>query len=60
MALRAEDVLYVGDSDVDVLTAQNAGLDFVAAGWGFRSAEQLCEAGAKKIIDRPIKLLDLF
>jgi phosphoglycolate phosphatase len=58
MALRAEDVLYVGDSDVDVRTAQNAGLDFVAAGWGFRSAEQLREAGAKKIIDRPVELLD--
>jgi len=58
MALRAEDVLYVGDSDVDVRTAQNAGLDCVAAGWGFRSAEQLRQAGAKKIIDRPIELLD--
>jgi phosphoglycolate phosphatase len=58
MALRAEEVLYVGDSDVDVQTARNAGLDFVAAGWGFRSAEQLRQAGAKKIIDRPIELMD--
>jgi phosphoglycolate phosphatase len=58
MGLRAEDVLYVGDSDVDVRTAQNAGVDFVAAGWGFRSSEQLREAGAKKIIDRPVELLD--
>ena len=58
MALRADEVLYVGDSDVDVEMARNAGLDFVAVGWGFRSAEQLQKAGAKKIIDRPVELLD--
>jgi phosphoglycolate phosphatase len=58
MALCAGDVLYVGDSDVDVETARNVGMDFVAAAWGFRSAEQLRQAGAKKIIDRPIELMD--
>jgi phosphoglycolate phosphatase len=60
MSLKAEEVLYVGDSDVDAETARNAGVDFVAAGWGFRSAEQLRKAGAKKIIDRPVELLDWF
>jgi phosphoglycolate phosphatase len=58
MALIPRDVLYVGDSEVDVKTAQNAGVDFIAAGWGFRSPEQLRQAGAEKIIYQPAQLLE--
>jgi phosphoglycolate phosphatase len=58
MALKPREVLYVGDSDVDIQTARNAGLDFIAAGWGFRSKEQLRQAGAKRIIHQPLELLD--
>lgn len=38
---KKEDVLYVGDSDVDVQTAQNAGVRVCAVTWGFRSRELL-------------------
>lgn len=38
---RKEDVLYVGDSDVDMQTAQNAGVRVCAVTWGFRSRELL-------------------
>jgi phosphoglycolate phosphatase len=44
------ETLYVGDSDVDAETARNAGTDFVAVGWGFRSEQQLRQAGAETII----------
>jgi phosphoglycolate phosphatase len=37
--------LYVGDSEVDVMTAQNAGLDCLCVTWGFRDQEQQVEAG---------------
>ena len=45
--------LYVGDSEVDVETAKNAGIDCAAVSWGFRAREELERAGAKHIIDTP-------
>ena len=44
-------ILYVGDSDVDVQTAKNAFLPCLCVSWGFRSKEQLTHAGATKIVD---------
>jgi phosphoglycolate phosphatase len=54
----AEDAIYVGDSDVDVHTAHNAGLKCVGVTWGFRNRELLAMEGADFIIDRPEELLD--
>lgn len=51
--------LYVGDSEVDVETAKNAGIDCAAVTWGFRSREQLVNAGAGVIVDSPEELLAL-
>ena len=45
--------LYVGDSEVDVDTARNAGIDCLCVSWGFRTREQLVAAGAKRIVDTP-------
>lgn len=52
--------LYVGDSQVDVATAKNAGLRMVAVLWGFRDREELEEAGAADFIENPKELLDFF
>ncbi len=41
--------IYVGDSEVDVATAHNAGIPCVAVSWGFRDAEELEKAGARYI-----------
>ena len=57
MGAEAEEALYVGDSEVDVLTAKNAGIDLVAVDWGFRPREVLAESGAEKIISKPEDLL---
>lgn len=46
-ALGGKSVLYVGDSDVDYKTAQNAGLDYVMVTWGFRDEKELRAIGAK-------------
>lgn len=59
LKVKPEEVLYVGDSGVDMQTAQNAGLYGVGVTWGFRSREVLQENGAKTLIDRPEQLLEL-
>ena len=44
-------VLYVGDSNVDVETAHNAGLPCCGVLWGFRTREELTEAGAEYLAE---------
>ncbi|MBO5038764.1 MAG: HAD family hydrolase [Alphaproteobacteria bacterium] len=51
--------IYIGDSEVDLKTAQNAGLDCISVSWGFRSKDFLRRSGAKTIIDHPKELLAL-
>ena len=48
---------YVGDSEVDVATARNAGLPLAAVSWGFRGRQALAEAGAETIVDTAAELL---
>lgn len=43
---KPQDAYFVGDSDVDVQTAQNAGIDFIGVLWGFRDKSVLESAGA--------------
>ena len=52
------DVVYVGDSEVDMQTAQNSGVDFIAVSWGYRTKEFLMKCGAKTIIDTPHQILN--
>lgn len=44
----AEEAVYVGDSDVDIETAKNAGMPCISVLWGFRDREFLEEHGAKR------------
>lgn len=53
-----DETLYVGDSQVDVATAGNTGLDMVAVLWGFRTRKELEESGAMVFIDDPMEILD--
>ena len=50
--------VYVGDSEVDVLTAQNAGVPCLSVLWGFRDKKLLADSGAKHFCDDPKKLVD--
>lgn len=49
-------VLYAGDSNVDMFTARNAGLDGCGVLWGFRTAQELKEAGARYLVAAPAEL----
>ena len=50
--------VYIGDSEVDCMTAHNAGLPCIGVTWGFRSREVLEENKAEFIVDSPEKILD--
>ena len=49
--------VYVGDSDVDIETARNAGLPCISVLWGFRDRDFLMQHGAKTFISTPSELL---
>ena len=51
------DCVYVGDSEVDILTARNCNIDCISVTWGFRSVESLRENGAEVLCDRPEDIL---
>lgn len=53
-----DEVLYVGDTNVDMLTAKAAEVDCVAVSWGFRPVAELSEHNPLAIIDNPLQLLD--
>ena len=57
MGVRLPRCLYVGDTEVDLQTARNTGIDCVCVTWGFRTREQLQRAGAEQIADTPEELL---
>lgn len=57
--IQKKDAIYIGDSDVDVQTAKNSGLDFIGVSWGFRGREFLEKNGAKNIVDNANEILDL-
>ena len=56
--LKSDEVLYVGDSETDVATANNAGMYCLSCTWGFRTKEELLKGGAYHLIDKPSEILD--
>ena len=54
-----EDAAYVGDSDVDILTACNAGIPCISVLWGFRDRDFLISHGAQTFITHPAELLTI-
>ena len=56
-AIGADRCVYVGDSEVDVLTAKNAGVPCLSVLWGFRDRDALVDAGATHFCETPDQLL---
>lgn len=59
LAVEPSEVLYLGDSDVDMLTAKNAGYTSVGVTWGFRTEQELVGAGAEHIVHAPSEIIEL-
>ena len=54
-----EHAVYVGDSEVDLATAKNCGMDYILCEWGFREREKLEELGGKVFVKKPSEIADL-
>lgn len=57
LGITPENIIYVGDTDVDMKTANSARMYAVGALWGFRTKEELAENGAKFLLDHPLNLV---
>lgn len=56
MGVPVERCVYIGDSEVDLETARNAGMDCISVTWGFRDEPQLLDAGAATLVHSPAEL----
>ena len=57
-AIGVTDCVYVGDSEVDVLTAKNAGVPCLSVLWGFRDREQIGGSRYCETVDRLVPMLE--
>lgn len=59
LAKSKDEAVYVGDSEVDLATAKNAGLPCISVLWGFRDKEFLIENGAEILVDKPMEIVNV-
>jgi phosphoglycolate phosphatase len=59
LGIKPSETLYIGDSNVDIFTGKNAGIETCGVTWGFRDMAELEEAGADHIVDMPEQILKL-
>ncbi len=57
--LTNNEAVYVGDSDVDIMTAKNSKMPCISVTWGFRNREFLINNNAEIIIDSPDEIIDI-
>lgn len=58
LGVQPQEVLYLGDTKVDMTCARSAGMQPVGVLWGFRTAQELHENGAQWLIETPMALLE--
>ena len=58
LGIEKDEAVFIGDSDVDVATGINSGLDMLTVLWGFRDEDELIEAGAKVFVRKPEEILE--
>ena len=59
LGISNEESLYIGDSDVDMITGENAGVTTIGVSWGFRTKEVLKAHHATYIVDRPEEIISI-
>lgn len=56
---KPEEIIFIGDSDIDMQTAQNANMFPVGVSWGYRTKDELIASGAKLVINNPSELIEI-
>lgn len=59
LGVSPSECIFVGDSGVDLKTAQNSEMDFIGVAWGFCGRKELLELGADTVVDKPQEILKL-
>lgn len=59
IGVKPEECVYVGDSDVDIMTARNCGMDCISVLWGFRDKDFLVSKGATMFANTPDEIIML-
>ena len=54
-----EKCIYVGDSDVDIMTARNSDMPCISVSWGFRTRKEQEEAGGRIFAEKPADIIDI-
>ena len=57
--MQPEDTIFVGDTGIDIQTANNANMLAIGVPWGFRDKKELIENGAKQVLNHPLDLIKL-
>lgn len=57
LGVNKDEAVYVGDSDVDIMTARNAGLPCISVLWGFRDRDFLIQHGATTFAEKPTDII---
>ena len=57
LGMTTKGAVYIGDSDVDIQTAENCGMPCISVTWGLRDEDFLRQSGAKALVDTPEELL---
>lgn len=59
LGIDVSEAVFIGDTNVDILTGKNAGMKTIGVLWGFRDKEELLSAGADYIVSKPLEILDI-
>ncbi|RED44091.1 phosphoglycolate phosphatase [Winogradskyella eximia] len=59
LGIKAEEIIYVGDTGIDMQTATNANMYAVGVLWGYRPKEELVANGAQYILSHPLDIMKL-
>ena len=60
LSVDPHECMMIGDSEIDIFTAENAEFDILSVSWGYSSKMHLIHKGAQDIIDSPFELRDYF
>jgi len=59
LGAQGQEAVYIGDTEVDMQTALNSGIDFIAVAWGYRTLPELQALGIEKIAIEPMDIVDM-